>query len=336
MMPRTIEISHRTVVFTVLFLVLLWFLAEIWPILVGLFISVLLMTALNPIVDRLERLRIPRGLAIVLIYLGLLTVFVMGISGVVPPLIDQTSTLVNRLPQIFDELGVWLEGVGISGVDGNLIASQISQVGTIPANLVRFTLALFSNLVAVFAVLIIAFYLLLERKNLENYLLILFGEGGEKRAKSFIDKLEAKLGGWVRGELTLMLIVGFMTYLGLRLLGIPFALPLAILAGILEIVPNIGPIISAVPAVVLGLTISPLMGLAVAALYFLVQQLENSIIVPKVMQKVVGVNPLVTIISLAIGFKLAGALGAILAVPIVLTIQVTAVEIFSSKRLQQL
>lgn len=335
-MPKTIEISHRTVIFTVLFLVLLKFLVEIWPILVGLFIAVLLMTALNPLVDRLERLRVPRAIAIFLVYILLFTGIIGGLSGIIPPLAEQTSTLVNRLPQMFDEVGGWLESIGITGVDGEVIASQLSQLGSIPANLVRFTLGLFSNLIAVFAVLVITFYLLLERKNLDKYLLVLFGEGGEKRAKSFVDKLEAKLGGWVRGELTLMLIVGVMTYIGLKLLAIPFALPLAILAGLLEIVPNIGPTISAIPAVLLGLTISPVTGLAVAALYFLVQQLENGIIVPKVMQRAVGVNPLVTIISLAIGFKLAGALGAVLAVPIVLTIQVIAVEIFSTKRLQQL
>jgi len=133
-----------------------------------------------------------------------------------------------------------------------------------------------------------------------------------------------------------MTIVGVLSFVGLRLLGIEFALPLAILAGLLEIIPNIGPIVSAIPAVLSGLTVSPLMGLAVAALYFLIQQIENSIIVPRVMQKVVGVNPLVTILSLAIGFKLAGVAGAILAIPVVLVIQVATSEIFTSKRLQNL
>lgn len=334
-MARTIEISHRTVVFTVLFLGLIWFLIQIWPIIIGLFISLLLMTALTPLVDRLERFHIPRGLAILITYFILLGVFILGLASIVPPLLDQTTTLANRLPRLFDDLGAWLVSLGISGISGDIIAAQLSQVGAIPANLVRFTVSLFSNIIAVFTVLVITFYLLLERKNLEKYLVVLFGEGGEKRAKSFVDKLEARLGGWVRGELALMLIVGLLTYAGLRLLGIPFSLPLAILAGILEIVPNIGPTISAIPAVLVALTISPVMGVAVAALYFLVQQLENSIIVPKVMQRAAGVNPLATIISLAIGFKLAGALGAILSVPVVIAIHVTAVEFFSSRKLQQ-
>jgi predicted PurR-regulated permease PerM len=127
-----------------------------------------------------------------------------------------------------------------------------------------------------------------------------------------------------------------MTYFGLRILGIEFALPLALLAGVLEIIPNIGPILSSIPAIVAGLAFSPLMGLAVAALYFLIQQLENTLIVPKVMEKTAGVNPLVTILSLAIGFKLGGIVGAILAVPVVLLIQVVSSEVFASKRFQKL
>lgn len=333
-MPKTIEISHRTVVFTVLFLGLLWFLLQIWPIIIGLFIAVLLMTALSPLVSRLERF-IPRGIAILISYLVLVGVFILALSGIVPPLAEQTTNLANRLPRLFDDLGNFLSSIGISGISGDTIASQLAQIGAIPANLVRFTVSLFSNLIAVFTVMVITFYLLLERKNLDRYLLVLFGEGGEKRAQSFVDKLEARLGGWVRGELTLMVIVGVLTYIGLRLLGIPFALPLAILAGILEIVPNIGPTLSAIPAVLVALTISPFMGLATVALYFLVQQFENSILVPKVMQRAAGVNPLVTIIALAVGFKLAGALGAILSVPVVITIHVTAQEALSSKRFQR-
>jgi predicted PurR-regulated permease PerM len=138
----------------------------------------------------------------------------------------------------------------------------------------------------------------------------------------------------VRGELTLMTIIGVLTYIGLSLLGIPYALPLAILAGFLEIIPGIGPILSAIPGILLGLTISPVMAIAAAALYFLIQQIENTVIVPKVMQKATGINPLVTMISLAVGFKMAGVLGAILAVPIVIVLHVFVVEILSWKRIK--
>lgn len=328
-MPKTIEVSHRTIIFTALFLLGLWFLYQIRTIILGLFVSVLLMMALLPAVDLLSRYKIPRALAIVLVYILTLLAFGGILAGVIPPLVDQTSSLATRIP-------TYLEQVGIRGIDESLIRDQIAQIGTIPADIVRLTLSVFSNLITVFAVLVITFYLLLERDNLNKYLTFLLGQGKEKKAKRFIDKLERRLGGWVRAEIILMSIVGVLTYIGLRLLGIHFALPLALLAGVLEIVPNIGPVVAAVPAVLAGLTVSPVMGLAVAALYFLIQQLENSLIVPKVMEKSVGVRPLVTIISLAIGFKLAGIVGAVLAVPVVLVLQVASSEVFASKRFEKI
>lgn len=330
-MPKTIELSHRTIVFTVLFLVLVWFLAQITPIIIGLFIAILLMTALNPAVNRLTRAGIPRPVAILVVYILLIGIVVFGLAWIIPPFIDEATRLVNRFPSLVDQAGGWFSSLGISGIDKSIIESQVSQIGRIPFDIVRFTVSFFSNIIVVFSVLIITFYLLAERRNLDRYLLVLFGDDGEKRAKRFVDHLEVRLGGWVRGEITLMSIIGVLTYIGLRLLGIPYALPLAIFAGILEVVPNIGPVISAVPGVVIALTISPVMGLATAALYFLVQQLENSLIVPKVMQKATGVNPLITILSLAIGFQLAGPLGAILAVPIVIVVHVFATEFLFSK-----
>lgn len=323
-MSRTIEISHRTIVFTALFLLGLWFLYQIRTVILGLFISVLLMMAILPVVDFLARFKIPRALAILLTYVFIFGAFGLILAGVIPPLLDQTTALATRLPS-------YLEQLGVGGIDETLIRQQIAQIGAIPADLVRLTLSVFSNLVAVFTLLVITFYLLLERDHLDKHLAFLFGEGNEKKAKQFIDKLEDRLGRWVRGELVLMTIVGLLTYIGLRLLGVNFALPLALLAGILEIVPNIGPTIAAIPAVLAGLTISPVMGLAVAALYFLVQQLENSVIVPKVMERSVGVRPLLTIIALAVGFKLAGVIGAILAIPVVLVVQVIWREFFTQE-----
>lgn len=328
-MNRKIEISHRTIIFTVLFLLGLWGLYQIRQIILALFVSIILMSALNPAVDRLERWRVPRWLAILLLYILIFGSLGLIIAAVIPSLVDQTAAFINRLPS-------YIRLFGTFGLDPNLIATQISQLGSIPANILKITVTFFSNLVALFALAVITFYLLLERKNLDRYLLALFGEGGEKQAENFVNKVEKRLGGWVRGEVFLMTVIGAMTYFGLRLLGIDFALPLALLAGILEIVPNIGPVVSAIPAVLIGIGISPLTGLAVAALYFLVQQIENSIIVPKVMQKAVGLNPLVTILSLAIGFKLAGIVGAILAVPVVLVVQITASEVFASERFQNL
>lgn len=328
-MAKKIEISHRTIIFTVLFLILLYLLYQIRQILVGLFVSIVLMAAINPAVDKMEKWKIPRVLGIVLIYILIFGVISLVIAGIIPPLVDQTSTLITKMP-------AFIENLKIPAIDQGIIETQIRQLGSIPANLLKLSVAIFTNLVTVFALMVITFYLLLEKKNLNRYLHILFGDDGERKAERFINQVEKKLGGWVRAQLVLMAIIGVMTYIGLRLLGIDFALPLALLAGILEIIPNIGPVLSAVPAVLTGLVISPLMALAVGALYFLVQQLENTIIVPQIMSKKAGVNPLVTIIALATGFKVGGVVGAILAIPVVLVVQIIASEVLASGRFKRI
>jgi len=146
-----------------------------------------------------------------------------------------------------------------------------------------------------------------------------------------INILEGRLGGWARGQLGLMLVIAFANYIGLSLLGIPYALPLSILAGLLEIIPYIGPIIAAIPAVVIGFGTSPILGMAVAAMAFLIQQLENYVFVPKIMQKSAGVNPIITLLALAIGFRLAGVIGLLISVPFYIIFQVLANEYILKK-----
>ena len=121
----------------------------------------------------------------------------------------------------------------------------------------------------------------------------------------------------MRGQLLLMLAIGLATFLGLILLGIPYALPLAILAGLLEIIPTLGPILAAVPAVIIALTISPGMAIVVVGLYIVIQMLENNILVPKIMQRAVGLNPVIVIIGVVIGANLLGVAGALLSIPFI-------------------
>lgn len=328
-MPKKIEISHRTIVFTTFFLIFLAFLWQIKQIIIGLFVALILMAAINPAIDRMEKMKIPRVLGIILIYILILALVGLIIAGVIPPLVDQTSTLIANAPKFIEDLG-------IPNIDQRIIESQIQQLGSIPANLVKVSVEILTNIVAIAALLVITFYLLLERKNLNRYLHILFGGDGERKAERFIDEIEKKIGSWVRAQFSSMVIIGLMSYFGLRLLGIDFALPLALLAGLLEIVPNIGPVIASIPAILAGLAISPLMALAVAALYFLIQQIESSFIYPQIVAREVGVNPLITIISLVVGFKLGGILGAILAIPFVLLIQVIASEVFTLERFKRI
>jgi len=323
-MPRKIEISHRTIIFTAVFVIFLWLLYQIRQVLLGLFIATILMSALNPSIRRLEKLRIPRWLAIMMIYLVILIILGLGLWGIVPPLVDQTSALINKIPDLFRKFNFW-------GIDEKILSSQLGQLTSVPVNLIKFITNVFSNLVEIFALAVLTFYLLLERKKLDQYLVVLFGEEKEKEIEKTIRVIEGRLGSWVRGELFLMLIVGILDYIGFRIIGLDFALPLAILAFILEIVPTIGPTLSALPAIMIALVISPFHALATAGWCFLVQQLENSIFVPRVMKKIAGVNPLISILSLAIGLKLAGIGGALLAIPTFIVIEVIVREILTSR-----
>jgi predicted PurR-regulated permease PerM len=324
-MPQKIEISHRTIIFTVFFLAFLWFLFQMRQIILLLYISFILMSALNPLVNRLERLKIPRTWAILILYLLFFSFLGLIVGSLLPALVEQTRRLLERLPIISESLD-------FARIDQSAISSQL---GSLPEKLLRLITALFSNFIAVFAFMVIAFYLLVERKRFSRYLFVLFGDKDKDRAERIINKIENQLGAWVRGQAILCTLIGLTTYVGLRFLGIDFALPLSLLAAILEIVPNIGPVISAIPAILIGLASSPISAVAVTALYFLVQQVENYLIVPNVMKRAVNLSPLIVILSLMVGFKMGGVFGALLSVPTVLILRVIFLEILTSKNFQE-
>lgn len=320
-MTSKIEISHRTIIFTVAFLAGLWVVLQIRDILFLLFISFLFMTALNPLVWGLERIRIPRLIAILVVYAVVFGLFGVLFAGTVPALVTQSSRFTRELPNFIARvLPYW-------SIDASSISAQIAPIGE---NLVKVTVGIFSNVLTTLTVLAFTFYFLVERRHAQQLLTNLMGETVAGRAVDILRKVERRLGAWVRGELFLMFFIGLCSYIGLTILRVEFALPLAIIAGLLEIIPVIGPIMSAIPAVLVALSVSPFLALTVVALYFLIQQIENNILVPIVMRKVTGLSPLITILSLMIGGRLAGVTGAVLAVPVLLLIQI-AVEEFVAK-----
>ncbi|MBL7155340.1 MAG: AI-2E family transporter, partial [Candidatus Portnoybacteria bacterium] len=162
----------------------------------------------------------------------------------------------------------------------------------------------------------ISFYLAVQEKGAKRFLVSLTPNEHQSYLADLIERIESKIGGWLRGQLLLMFIIGCLTYIGLYFLGVKYALTLALVAALLEIIPYIGPILAAIPAVILAFFQSPFLALLVILLYIVIQQLENYIIVPQVMKRAVGLNPVVIIIVMLIGAKLAGLLGIILAVPV--------------------
>ncbi|MBI5620498.1 AI-2E family transporter [Candidatus Gottesmanbacteria bacterium] len=312
-MISKVEISHRTIIFTVLFLLALWVLFQIKDILFLIIIAFILMTALRPLVDLLGIARIPRVFAILFIYAVVFGFFGVSFAGTIPTLVLQSTRFIQELPTFLEKvLPYW-------NIDARSLSQQIAPISE---NILKLTVGIFSNLVTTLTVLVFTFYFLLERKKLEQLLIGIMGEDAGERVMKALEEIESRLGSWVNGELFLMALVGASVYFGLIMLRVEFALPLAIIAGVLEIVPMIGPIVSAVPAVLVALTVSPFLALSVVALYFIVQQVENNIFVPMVLKKSVGLSPVITIFSLMVGGRLAGVVGAILAVPVVLVLQV--------------
>jgi len=320
-MLKKVEISHKTVVFTVLFLLGLWFLYFVRDIILQLFVALLVMTILEPLVAGLTKIKIPRAISVLFTYILALGVLGGMIALIAPTLAQQTTNFFNVLPSYLGNIGV------DSSISGNLVASgALSQLGAIPGEVLNFTVSIFSNVVSVVTVLIFSFYMLLTHDKLQGQVALLFGETKKQRIIRVINAWENKIGKWARGQLLLMFSVGLGTYIGLFLIGVPYALPLAILSGLLDIIPILGPIVAAVPAILIGFGVSPVAGIAVAAVGFLVQQLESYVLVPKIMEKSVGVSPLVVLVSIAVGARLLGITGVIISVPLVITLQVLVKE----------
>lgn len=270
------------------------------------------MAALSPFSDFLIKKSFPRIASVLITYLAAIAILVLLIFPLVPFFTSQIQQFFKTLPFYIDQSAKLLNiNINASNIN-NIITSDVELIGK---NALNVTGKIFSGVFSVFTILVISFYLMLGRDRLKKEAIYLIPNKYQKKGLETITQIENKLGAWFRGQMVLSLTIGFTIWVVLTILGIPFALPLALLAGILEIVPTIGPIIAAVPAVLVALTISPSITVFVVAFYILIQMLENNILVPKIMQKAVGLNPIVIIIGVLIGGKFLGILGALLSVP---------------------
>lgn len=322
-MTRKVEISHKTIIFTFFFLLFVWFLYYIKDIVFQVFAALLLVSILNPFVTKLTKFKIPKGLSITLSYVLIFGFIGLSVGSIVPPLVEETTNLTNSLPGFFQNAEI------SKYVNEDVVKQVASQLGSLPGQVVKFIFSIFNNVLSIVTVAIFSFYLLLVRDKLDQNLEFLLGKEKSKDVSNLVNTLEVRLGGWARGQLFLMLSIGILSYIGLLVLGIPYALPLALLAGIFEIVPYIGPIIAAIPAIILGFSISPFLGFAAIGLTILIQQVENYLLVPKIMEKSTGVSPIIILVSLAVGYRLAGIPGMIISIPVVIIIQTFIQEKFA-------
>ncbi len=323
------EITLRTILAAIVILGFIWLLIQLRLLFITFFTALVLCLTLNPIVVKLQGWRIPRPLGTALVFLLGLAVFGSAVVYGFTPLVSQIGKFLVGLSQLAAPL---LERLP-SPLADELEQQVLAQLSTLSSELVDsmlgFTAALVSNIAFVLQILLFTFYLLLDWPNVKSHFVELFNRPARKRAEAVINRIEQQLGGWVRGVLILMVIVGILSFLGLWALGVEYALPLALLAAVLEILPAIGPLLAAIPALIVGFSSSLLIGIGVFVLFVVVQQIENSLIVPQIMSKAVGFSPLGTLVVLFAGVTLFGAGGLLLALPAALTLTIVVREIFA-------
>jgi predicted PurR-regulated permease PerM len=328
---------------TALTFILVWCAFLVRDVLLLVYMSGLFAIGFSPIVRFIERQKVlpigskrfPRWLAILSLYviiLGSLT----GIAFmIVPPLVHQAQQLWTSLPGIFDRAQEFLIQKGVlrdhltlrQAVEHAPGGGSSEAVGTVFGAVAGVVGGIFGLI----TILILTFYILIEADSLRNTMLRLFPARDRARVAAASRDITVKVSAWLAGQLLLGGIIGATSAVGLWLLGVPFFYVLALISGIGEMIPVIGPILSAVPAVAVAATVSLKKALLVIIFFIVQQQFENHVLVPKVMQRQVGVSPVTVIVALLIGGKLLGILGAVLAVPTAAILQVVLSEFFGEQ-----
>jgi len=309
---RHYEITPKTILFTFAVLVIVWLLFQIRLVVVALFIALIMSLTLDPLVERLKSWKIPRPFGVFLVFFGFLASVVGLLAYGFTPLINQTGGFLIKLPNF---LGPILDRLGPIPFAEGLQQQFVSQATVLSANILTIAGSIVANAIFLTAVFVLTFYFMLDWENLRARFVSMLNKKSQARAKRIISSMELQLGGWLRGQLILMIAVGVLTYLGLFALGVEYALPLAVVAGLFEVIPSLGPIIAAIPALIVGFGTAPILGIWILVLYVIVQQLENSILVPKIMSKSSGFSPLGALIILFVGGQLFGVVGILLAIP---------------------
>jgi predicted PurR-regulated permease PerM len=317
-----------------------WALYLVRDALLLIYISTLIAIGLSPIVSAIQRRssrrtrgarapRLPRWAAILIIYVGIIGV-VVGVGALlVPPLVEQARALWAALPDMIQRGQQWLMERGLlsreltfrdaveqapAGTD--VVTTVFSAIGTV-----------LGGVFGLLTVLIVTFYLLVDSDNIVRTFLRLFPPTDRARAHEACRRVSTKVSAWLGGQLLLAAIIGSTAALGLGLMGVPYFYVLALVAGVGEIIPVVGPLLAAIPAILVALTVSPALALGVAIFYVVQQQFENHVLVPKVMERQVGVSATIVIVALLLGGSLLGIVGAILAVPTAAILQVLFEEL---------
>lgn len=316
---------------------------------VVLFAAIIVASAIRPIVNALEARGLQRGMAILLVYLAMLSSLIVLLVIAIPPLVGlameifqgdllvrQARYLAARLALFgWDTLNIqWEMLVPVFELPEQLrvVMEQAPEAARAQALPAAQTVGLvLANLLLA---LVMGFYWLTARDQMLSLLLRITPLRHRERLSLLWSDIEETLGAWVRGQTLLCVTIGIASFVGLVVLRVPYAVPLAVIAGLTEAIPMVGPIIGAVPAVLVAFTVSPTTGLLVIILYIIVQQLENNVLVPRIMEQSVGLNPLVVIVAIIAGGALKGIVGGLLAIPVAGALQVIARHLLIEPALQ--
>ena len=346
------RVASRAVLFTIVVLLGLWLLGQLTSVLVRVLLAIILAAGMKPLVDRLTARELqrqgwwtpPRGLVVLVVYL--VTILLVSTAGglILQVVVVEVQNLVNGIPvyaprivaavnDLLDLIPGGRDMVADFDIGGQLsgIFSQVFGVVGQAVFVFRQVLGLLSGLLDVLMILLLALYITTDGPRIGRYLRTFLPPDRHEQAARITSRIFVRLGGWVSGQILLCVTIGLVSWVGLTIIGVPYAVVLALIAGILEAVPNVGPIIAAVPAVLVALLYSPWQGLAVLILYILIQQLENYILVPRIMSRAVELHPLAVLLALMVGSELMGVLGAVLAVPVTAAISVVVDEIRSER-----
>jgi predicted PurR-regulated permease PerM len=332
--------AAQAVAVAALGVVVVWTLYLARDVLLLIYVSVLLAIGFGPIVHAIEvqqvvpvGTRLPRWLAILAVYLLIVGAVITVGFLVIPPLVTQARALGSALPDLIDRGQTLLIRYGL--LDHRITLEEVIRrapsSGDAVGTVAMAATGVVSGFFALLTVLILTFYLLVESERLFRGFARLFPRGDRPRVREAAAEISVKVSAWLSGQLFLGTVIGVSAAIGLYALGVPYFYVLALVAAFGEMIPVVGPVLSAIPAVAVGFTVSPKTGLFVLIFFLAQQQIENHFLVPKIMSRQVGVSAVTVIIALLIGGSVLGILGAILAVPTAAILQVVIEELLDER-----
>lgn len=328
---KIIQINSGTVIRAILITLIFAAFYYLRDIVLVVILAIIIASAIEPGTKWLLRRNVPRVLSVLLIYLVAVLILVGTFYFLFLPLLNQSVSFLSSLPGYLGELQVWNPlqdskflgaGSAVEGFSKNFSLSQIVEsinkaTTSLSSGFFGAASTVFGGILSFLLVIVLSFYFSVESNGVSNFLRIVTPAKNEKYIVGLWERSQQKIGLWMQGQIVLAVIVAMLVFLGLTLLQVENALLLAVIAGLFEIIPIFGPILSAIPAITIALITNGLTSaLLVIGLYVIIQQFENHLIYPLVVRKIVGVPPIISILAIIIGGKLAGFMGMLVSVPL--------------------